>query len=182
MQPPARFGRTPDSRAKAIRAAAAGPLDWDRFLRVVTRQGVVGLVHDGLTRVRPPLPSSIASEIATRAAAMVKQNLALAAEAVELQNLFTQAGIPVVFIKGASLSLLAFGDLGLSASQDIDLLVPWETLPAAIALLVGRRLPALDPPLISATRSCGSCCNFERISASSTRLLDCPSSYTGGCS
>jgi hypothetical protein len=136
-----------DSRAEAIRAAAACPLDWDRFLRVVTRQRVVGLVHDGLTRVRPPVPSRIVSEIAARAAAMAKQNLALAAEAVRLQNLFTQADIPVVFIKGASLSMLAFGNLGLSASQDIDLRIPWETLPAAIALLSGEGYRRFEPPL-----------------------------------
>ena len=136
-----------NSRAEAIRAAAAGPLDWDRFLRIVSRQGVIGLVHDGLTRVRPPVPSGIASEIAMRAEAMAKQNLALAAEAVRLQNLLTQANIPVLFIKGASLSMLAFGNLGLSASQDIDLLVPRETLPATIALLSSAGYRRFNPPL-----------------------------------
>jgi hypothetical protein len=136
-----------NSRTEAIRAAAAGPIEWDRFLRVVARQGVVGLVHDGLTRARPPVPSGIVSEIAARAAAMVRQNLALAAEAVRLQNLLTQANIPVVFIKGASLSMLAFSNLGLSASQDIDLLVPCETLPATIALLSSAGYQRFNPPL-----------------------------------
>ena len=136
-----------NSRAEAIRAAAAGPLDWGRFLRIVSRQGVIGLVHDGLTRVRPPVPPSIASEIAMRAEAMVRQNLALAAEAVRLQSLLTQGNIPVLFIKGASLSMLAFGNLGMSASQDIDLLVPRETLPAAIALLSSAGYRRFNPPL-----------------------------------
>ena len=136
-----------NSRAEAIRAAAAGPLDWSRFLRIVSRQGVIGLVHDGLTRARPPVPPSIASEIAMRAEAMVRQNLAFAAEAVRLQSLFTQGNIPVVFIKGASLSMLAFGNLGMSASQDIDLLVPRETLPAAIALLSSAGYRRFNPPL-----------------------------------
>jgi hypothetical protein len=134
------------SRTEAIRAAAAGPLDWDRFLRVVTRQRVVGLVHDGLTRAQPPVPPGVASEIATRAAASVRQNLALAAEAVRLQNLFTEADIPVVFIKGASLSMLAFGTLGLSGGQDIDLLVPRETLSAASALVARAGYHRFDPP------------------------------------
>lgn len=136
-----------NSRAEAIRAAAAGPLDWGRFLRIVSRQGVIGLVHDGLTRVRPPVPSGIASEITMRAEAMIKQNLALAAEAVRLQNLLTQANIPVLFIKGASLSMLAFGNLGLSASQDIDLLVPRETLPETITLLSSAGYRRFNPPL-----------------------------------
>jgi hypothetical protein len=52
-----------------------------------------------------------------------------------------------VFIKGASLSKLAFGNLGLSASQDIDLWVPWEILPAAIALLSSAGYRRFNPPL-----------------------------------
>jgi hypothetical protein len=42
---------------------------------------------------------------------------------------------------------LAFGNLGMSASQDIDLLVPRETLPAAIALLTSAGYRRFNPPL-----------------------------------
>jgi hypothetical protein len=52
-----------------------------------------------------------------------------------------------VFIKGASLSMLAFGNLGMSASQDIDLLIPWETLSATIALLSRAGYRRFNPPL-----------------------------------
>jgi hypothetical protein len=136
-----------DARAEAIHAAAAGPLDWDRFLRIVTRQGVIGLVHDGLTRARLPVPPVVASQIAARAEAIVKQNVALAAEAARLQNLLAQANIPVVFIKGSSLSKLAFGNLGLSVSQDIDLLVPRDTISTATALLTSAGYRRYNPPL-----------------------------------
>ena len=40
----------------AAHEAAAGPLDWTRFLRLASRHQVIGLVHEGLTRVRPDLP------------------------------------------------------------------------------------------------------------------------------
>ena len=49
-----------DRRTEAIRTAAAGPLDWPRFLRVARRHQVIGLVHEGLTQVRPDVPPEIA--------------------------------------------------------------------------------------------------------------------------
>jgi len=98
-----------DRRSEAIREAARGPLDWDRFLRVAIRHRVVGLVHDGLTRAGPSVPPGVAQAIGAQAAALVRKNLALAAEGVRLQRLFAEANVPVVFIKGAPLAMLAYG-------------------------------------------------------------------------
>ena len=135
-----------DRRNEAICEAAAGPLDWDRFLRVAMRHQVVGLVHDGLTRARPALPPDIAQAIGAQAAALVRQNLALVAEGVRLQRLFAEANVPVVFIKGAPLAMLAYGNLGLRQSKDLDLLVPTESIPAATALLERAGYHRFDPP------------------------------------
>ena len=71
-----------DRRTEAIRAAAAGPLDWHRFLRVARRHQVIGLVHDGLTRARPDMPPEIAREIGAQAATLVRENLAMAREVI----------------------------------------------------------------------------------------------------
>ena len=135
-----------DRRTEAIRAAAAGPLDWPRFLRVARRHQVIGLVHDGLTRARPDVPPEIVREIGAQAATLVRENLAMAAEALRLQRLFDDADLPVLFVKGAALAVLAFGNLGLRAGQDIDLLVPYETLPAATALILRAGYRRFDPP------------------------------------
>jgi hypothetical protein len=136
-----------DRRIEAIRAAASGPLDWPRLLRVALRHRVVGLVHDGLTRAQPGVPPEIAHEIGAQSAQRVGENLAMAAEALRLQRLFDEAGLPVLFVKGASLAMLAFGTLSLSSGQDIDLLVPLETLPAASALMARAGYRRFDPPL-----------------------------------
>src|SRR6202795_4709870 len=80
-----------ERRNEAIRAAAAGRLDWDYFLRIVTRHRVVGLVHDGLRRVQEGVPPRIAQAIGAQAATMVRQNYAFAAEALRLQRLFIEA-------------------------------------------------------------------------------------------
>ena len=130
-----------DRRTEAIREAAADPLDWDRFLRVVVRHRIVGLVHDGLTRAQPAVPPAIAQEIGAQAAALVRQNLALALEGLRLQRLFAERDLPVVFIKGVTLAMLAYGDLGLRHGRDLDLVVLPESTLAAAALLKSCWLP-----------------------------------------
>jgi hypothetical protein len=135
-----------DRRTEAIQAAAAGPIEWPRFLRVVQRQRVLGLAHQGLTQARIAVPADLRREIGARAETMVRENLAMAAEALRLQRLFDEARVPVLFVKGSSLAMLAFGGLGLSGGQDIDLLVPREMLPAATALVARTGYHRFDPP------------------------------------
>src|SRR5580704_7375428 len=78
---------------KAIQDAAARQLDWDRFLRVVMRHHVAGLVHGGLIRARVAVPWDIAQEVGAQAGATVRQNLAFAAEALRLQRMFNEKNL-----------------------------------------------------------------------------------------
>jgi hypothetical protein len=135
-----------DARSEAIREATRGPLDWDRFLRVAIRHQVIGLVHDGLMRARPAVPRGISQAIGAQAATLVRQNLALAAEGVRLQRLLAENNIPVIFMKGAPLAMLAYGNLGLRQSKDLDLLVPAESVPTATALLERSGYRRFNPP------------------------------------
>jgi hypothetical protein len=115
-------------------------------VRVARRHQVIGLFHEGLTRVRPKMPLEIAEQIGAEAATLVRENLAIARESLRLQHLFDDAGLPVLFVKGAALAMLTFGNLGLRSSQDIDLLVNRETLPAAIELIRRAGYSRFDPP------------------------------------
>jgi Uncharacterised nucleotidyltransferase len=135
-----------DRRTEAIRAAGSGALDWLRFLRVAQRHRVLGLAHQGLTEASLNVPAEICREIGAQAATLARQNLAMAAEALRLQRLFDEAHLPVVFVKGSSLAALAFGNIGVSGGEDIDLLVPEETLPAATALISSAGYRRFDPP------------------------------------
>jgi Uncharacterised nucleotidyltransferase len=135
-----------DRRTEAIRSAASGRLDWPRFLRVAQRHRVLGLAHQGLTETRLAVPPEIRHEIGARAATLVRENLGMAAEAMRLQRMFDKAHLPALFVKGSSLAMLAFGNLGLSSSQDIDLLVPREALTAATELVARAGYRRFDPP------------------------------------
>ena len=105
-----------------------------------------GLVHEGLTRVRPDVPLEIAGKIGAQEATLVRENLASARESLQLQRLFDDADLPVLFVKGAALAMLALGNLGLRSGQDIDLLVAFERLPEATALLSRAGYSRFDPP------------------------------------
>ena len=70
----------------------------------------------------------------------------MAAEAIRLQRLFDDAGLPLLFLKGASLAMLAYGNLGLRSAKDVDLLVSPELLEPAIALLQRAGYHRFDPP------------------------------------
>jgi hypothetical protein len=135
-----------DRRTEAIHAAASQPLDWPRFLRVATRHQVIGLIHQGLTQARPDVLPEIAHEIGMRAAALVRENLAMTREAMRIQRLFDDAGLPVLFVKGPALGVLAFGNVGLRSGQDLDLLVHFETLPTATAVILRAGYRRFDPP------------------------------------
>jgi Uncharacterised nucleotidyltransferase len=65
---------------------------------------------------------------------------------LRLQRFFDDAHLPVRFLKGVSLAMLAFRNLGLRAGKDIDLLISHETLPAATALILGAGYRRFDPP------------------------------------
>jgi hypothetical protein len=107
---------------------------------------MIGLVHDGLTQARPNVPSEIVREISAQATTLVHENLDTAREALRVQRLFDHADLPVLFVKGTVLAALAFGNLGLRAGQDIDLLVADEMLPEATALIFRAGYRRFDPP------------------------------------
>lgn len=133
-------------------ASAAAVEDWPRFARIVRRQRVEGLVHHTLRRCGVPVPDKLAKDIGADARIIAQQNLMFAAESARLRDLFADADIPLIFIKGLTLAVLAYGNLGLKRGWDIDIAVPPDRAEAAAALLTAagyvRTIP--DPALSDA--------------------------------
>ena len=117
-------------RIAAVQAAAQG-IDWDAFLRTAARHRVTALVRHGLRDAGIAPPPAIDRALGDTAAAAARAALAMAHETLRLQGAFDAAAIPVLFVKGSPLALLAYGELGIKQSWDIDLLVmPEQLLPA----------------------------------------------------
>ena len=109
--------------AQRIEAAIASPIDWELFVRVVRRHRIDGLAFHALTTANAPLPATTRATLEAAAARQANKSLVYAAETVRVCRLLQDAGIAVAGLKGASLSMLAFGNLGLRHCRDIDLLI-----------------------------------------------------------
>ena len=117
-----------ETRQNSIRAAAKGPVDWERFVGIVDRHRIWGLARQGLTQAGVAPPGEIDNALTAKTWAVSRRNLVLAAETARLCRLFREAAIPAAFVKGVTLSVLAYGDIAIKHSRDIDILV----LPARV--------------------------------------------------
>jgi len=122
------------AREAAVTAAASAPIDWEGFERVVARHRVVALAQDGLLRSGIAAPASVAGRLAGAAAAARRRALAMARETLRISEAFDAAGVPFLAVKGASLAILAYGDVGIKQAGDIDILTAPESA------LAGRRV------------------------------------------
>ena len=90
-------------------------------------------------------PPEIAAALADRARDDVAANLRAAAATAALDALFEAAVIPRLYLKGLTLSALAYGDPFLKASADIDLLVAPSDIPAVAAVLAEAGFALAEP-------------------------------------
>lgn len=129
--------RAPDDpqRGHAVEEALATPIRWPRVAALAERHRIAGLVHDALARshVDPAILAS--SGLAAQARNGTVRTLALAREALRLQQLFDAHALPCLTIKGAPIGLLAYGDVAIKHCWDIDLLIPPACVAQACKLL-----------------------------------------------
>jgi hypothetical protein len=132
-------------RDALVRQAAVG-VDWDAFQRVVVRQRVHGLAWAALRAAGVTMPAAVESELAAAAQLAARRGMALAAESMRLQALFTAAGIPSLVIKGATVAQLAYATQALKQGRDIDLLVRPADAERGLALLEREGYVTVNPP------------------------------------
>lgn len=120
--------------AAAVRGASDG-VDWDVFAILVRRHRVGGLVRDALKRAGVDPAPDAAAELMRQSSVIARRGMAALAESIRLQKVLKDAGIDVLFLKGAALAMQAYGSFTLRHSKDIDLLVREEQILEASALL-----------------------------------------------
>ena len=126
--------------------------DWPAFLRLARRHRVQGLVAQAfyISSVSPP--ALIAEAMADDAVAIAEANLRCANTSIRLLEQFQRSSIPLRYVKGLSLSALAYDDPFRKMSSDIDILVaPCDIARSADALrhlgfrpIVPRDRPSVD--------------------------------------
>jgi Uncharacterised nucleotidyltransferase len=125
------------SRRDAINAAAQAPFDAKRLVELARVHRVESLVEQGLAYAGVVLPEATAELLAQRARARRLHMLRNAGEEIRVAGLLKDSGVDAIFVKGATLAMLAHGSLAHKVSWDIDLLVDVEKIGDAIGVLRG---------------------------------------------
>jgi hypothetical protein len=134
-----------DARNARVAAAAARVTDWDAFRKMVARHRVEGLAHNALNAASVAAPAEIRSALAGFAGQTARETLVFAAESMRIARVLGEAGIAFLFVKGVTLSLLAYHSLALKRACDIDLAVDPARYAEAAELLRRSALQCLAP-------------------------------------
>lgn len=92
----------------------------------------------GLAGAKDEAPVDVADELSRSAADIAAANLRIALECRDLARQFDQAGVPLLFVKGLTLGVLAYGESTSKTGVDIDLLIGEDRLDDAAVLLAER--------------------------------------------
>src|SRR5215472_1580530 len=113
-----------DQRSRALELLSQ-PVKWPEFLRIVYAQETASLVHRNLRELRSPaIPIEVRTELKCAYVKTALQNHLAANELAVLLHRLSDAGVPVVPLKGVQLANSLFGDPAMRVCTDIDLLVP----------------------------------------------------------
>lgn len=109
--------------------------DWQHLLAISRRHRVAGLVWSALLRSGCRVPSSVAPAFQQISATVAKQAMLLSLESVRLSQLLKSRGVDALFLKGITVTMLAYADAAVRHAKDVDLLVPPADIELTIDLL-----------------------------------------------
>ncbi len=147
----ARLSREARERALAL---LAGPLEWPRLFERARTYEVFPLLYASLrTFGFPCVPDSVRSEWTKLFNFNAIQNELLGTESARILRLLSDAGMPVMPLKGIALAESLYGDAAFRACADIDVLVPPRYAIAAFHLVVssGYQPEFTEPRLLDLT-------------------------------
>jgi hypothetical protein len=128
-----------------VRACARDDLDWAKFVALTNRHRVSTLVETrlALAAVSPPPP--YAGHLRRLSRETVLGEFGLAHELKGLQARLAARSVRPVVLKGAVVSMRAYGRLGLRFNRDIDLLVSDQDVAVTDEILIGCGYRRFEP-------------------------------------
>ncbi len=112
--------------------------DWPYFVALAERHRITPLCYSVLKGTGAQLPREAETKLARANERHCLLNVARTAELLGVMQTFREAGIEVMPLKGVALSAQIYGDYTLRAAGDLDLLIRWEDLQAAKAIIQAR--------------------------------------------
>lgn len=123
-----------------VRQLLRRDLDWDYVLAVAHRHCVIPLLYHHLNFIASAaVPPQVMSRLRNRDCENTTSSLFLTGELLKLLDVLEAHDIQAVPLKGPTLALAAYGDLGLRQFGDLDLLVRKQDVLSVKELLIRRR-------------------------------------------
>jgi hypothetical protein len=112
------------------------PMAGSKLVELAELEGIAPLLYWRLKGERWPveMPDTTRSELSQSYYNTVAQNSLLIQELFQVLDVFSQAGIPVIVLKGGAL-VWFYEEIGLRPMRDLDLLIPREQVTEALELL-----------------------------------------------
>jgi hypothetical protein len=137
----ARWPQRREEDRQLIHKQSARPMDWQRFLLLAQHHRLVPLVshtlHASVAESRSPELEAVLNELRQLSLANAHQALRSLAELRRVVQELQAHTIPVRVLKGLPLAQSVFGDLGLRANGDLDLLIDESSILEADRVLRG---------------------------------------------
>ena len=128
-----------------IRGLASEPLNWDWFTKIVERNQIVPMVYHNLRSALADSGAEILRPFRKAALGQTTLSMSQAAELIRVTEAVRDAGLEIAALKGLSLSVLAYGNLAVRSTGDIDLLVSLEQVLEVERVLAGLGYTRVDP-------------------------------------
>jgi hypothetical protein len=134
--------------AERIQTLLGEGINWASFIVSVGRQAVLPLVYKTLkTRFPNAIPEQVFNQLRTRYATNLGRNILLTRELLRIVDLLQAHGVRALPVKGPSLAVFAYGDLGLRSFGDLDVLVQRSDVERVRAALTAEGFfPVLELP------------------------------------
>lgn len=118
----------------AISALAEG-VNWQQVAQIARFHRVQGLVSRALEEAIPETRLRGGGSLAREGLGIAEENLQATLASRELLEAFGNSGIPLLFMKGLTLGVLAYGNPALKSAIDIDVLIDPKDLGNAATVL-----------------------------------------------
>jgi hypothetical protein len=142
-----------DAAREEIARHAAATEDWDRFLAWIGRHGIAPLVCANLRQTgAAQVPDVVFRELEERESRNTRRVFGQIAEAARITRFLGDAGIRSMLVKGPPLATLAFDNVSLRWSRDIDLLIDPQYVDEADRLIVAAGYRRFAPDFALTTR------------------------------
>jgi hypothetical protein len=136
---------TPEEKSACIDYLLLQPINWDRFTRLVMMHGIVSIVCEHLKlKVGPDrVPAEIYAGLRYWDVSNSKSMNQIADELTSMMARFEAAQIPAIALKGPALSQLAYGNIYMRNSLDLDILIRQVDVPVAAEILISAGFRSL---------------------------------------